>query len=104
MRMALRTYLDGWFAARERGEQRPELREGRRTRWISTVLEPALADLSSRERQRLVAALSLTMGIEPLIVMKDVCRLGDKDAAAALKWAAERLLDAAMPAAEHSRD
>ena len=38
------------------------------------------------------------MGIEPMLVMKDVCRLGDEEARSMLQWAAEALFDAALPA------
>jgi len=98
MRMALRAYVDAWFAAREQGEEAPDVREGRRTRWIATALEPALDDLPGKQRERLQAALALTMGIEPMLVMKDVCRLGDEEARSMLQWAAEALFDAALPA------
>lgn len=97
MRMALRAYLDAWFAAREQGVAAPDVREGRRARWISTALSPVLDNLSEQERRRLEAALALTMGIEPLLVMKDVCRLDDAEARVVLRWAAEALLDAALP-------
>lgn len=96
MRMALRAYLDAWFAARAQGEDTPDVREGRRARWIATALEPALHALADKQRSRLLPALALTMGIEPLVVMKDVCRLGDEEASSVLKWAAEVLLDAAL--------
>ena len=38
------------------------------------------------------------MGIEPLVVMKDVCRADDDEARATLAWAAEALLAAALKA------
>lgn len=98
MRMALRAYLDAWFAARERGEVAPDVREGRRTRWIGAALEPALSNLPLKQRERLHAALALTMGIEPMLVMKDVCRLSNDEARAVLTWAAEALFAAALPA------
>jgi AcrR family transcriptional regulator len=95
MRMALRTYLDAWFAARERGEDMPDIREGRRTRWIATALAPLLDGLPESERRRLAAALALTMGVEPLLVMKDVCGLGDEEARSVLRWVAQTLVGAA---------
>ncbi|MBE0552611.1 MAG: TetR/AcrR family transcriptional regulator [Rhodobacteraceae bacterium] len=44
---------------------------------------------------RLVQALSLTFGIEALIVLKDICGLSDRDAQDVALWAAGALLDAA---------
>ena len=46
--------------------------------------------------RRLRAALSLTLGSEALIVMKDVCRLDDAEALAVLRWSALSLLRAAQ--------
>lgn len=94
MRLALRAYLDAWFAGRERGETAPEVREGRRMRWLATALAPA--KLPARERKRLQAALALTMGIEARLVMKDVCRLDDREARAVLRWTQAAILDAAL--------
>ena len=96
MRAALRAYLDAWFSARERGDTGPDVREGRRMRWIATALAPELAALPPAQARRLEAALALTMGIEPLVVMKDVCRVDDAEARETLAWAAEALLDAAL--------
>ncbi|MBD3734250.1 MAG: TetR family transcriptional regulator [Sphingopyxis sp.] len=100
MRAALRAYLDAWFTAREKGETARDIREGRRMRWIATALAPELAALPAEQAQRLHAALALTMGIEPLVVMKDVCRADDDEARATLAWAAEALLAAALNAGE----
>ena len=96
MRTALHAYLDAWFAARGAGGPAPALREGRRTRWIDTALEPALAALGEKERKRLRSALALTLGVEAIVVMKDVCRLGDHEAQAVLRWTAGALLDAGL--------
>ena len=64
-------------------------------RWLEQVLEP-LDDLPDEQRRRLQAALSLTIGIESIVVMKDVCHLGDDDTMAVLRWAATTLLRAAL--------
>ena len=96
MRAAMRAYLDAWFTAREKGEAAPDVREGRRMRWLATALAPELAALPPAKARRLHAALALTMGIEPLVVMKDVCRADDAEARETLAWAAEALLAAAL--------
>jgi AcrR family transcriptional regulator len=95
MRMALRVYLDTWFASRRNGADAPALREGRRMRWLDRALEPARRSMQRQHWQRLRAALALTLGGEAMIVMKDVCRLGDAEARDVLRWAAEALLQSA---------
>ncbi len=42
------------------------------------------------------AALALTLGIDSIVVMKDVCRLDDDEALAVLRWAATVLLRAGL--------
>src|SRR5919197_2423684 len=91
MRTAIRVYQDTWLRSRRGGDDSPTVREGRRMRWLDEVLEPA-ADLRDERRRRLRAALALTLGIDALVVMKDVCRLDDEEALATLKWAARVLL------------
>jgi AcrR family transcriptional regulator len=95
MRTALRVYQDTWLRGRRNGDESPTVREGRRMRWLDQVLEPA-PDLSEEQRRRLLAALALTLGIEALVVMKDVCRLDDEEALATLRWAAGVLLRAGL--------
>ncbi|MBI1238840.1 MAG: TetR family transcriptional regulator [Alphaproteobacteria bacterium] len=96
MRMALKVYLDLWFAGHGKGEDAPPVREGRRMRWFERALSPARGCLTKAQWQRLNAAIALTTGVEAMVVMKDVCRLSDKDAQAVLHWAAEALLRAGL--------
>ncbi len=46
--------------------------------------------------RRLVAALSLCMGIEALVVLRDVCALESSEAQEALRWAARTLLRSSL--------
>lgn len=96
MRMALRAYLDAWFDHVGKGTRAPDVREGRRKRWIAKTLTPALEAMPGEKARRLQAGLALTMGIEPLVVMKDVCRFSNDEAQDMLRWVAETLLDAAL--------
>lgn len=96
MRTGLRIYLDAWLEKRAAGERSPSVREGRRMGWIDAVLAPADRKLSKSQRRRLHAALGLTVGIEPLMVMKDVCRLDDAEALEVLRWVAKVLLEAGL--------
>jgi AcrR family transcriptional regulator len=96
LRRALWVYLDTWLRDRRNGvEDHPAVREGRRMRWLDAVLEP-LQDLPDEQRRRLRAALALTLGIDAVVVMKDVCQLDDDEALAALRWAATALLRAGL--------
>jgi len=96
LRTALRVYQDTWLRSRRSGAvSPPAVREGRRMRWLDTVLEP-LDDLPEARRQRLQAALALTLGIDAITIMKDVCHLDDAEALETLRWAASALLHAAL--------
>lgn len=96
-RNAQRHYLELWLAAERRGEPHDEpQREGRRARWIATVLEPVRDSLPEEQRRRLEAALCLVAGGEAITVLADVCRLTGEDAVDVTTWAADALLTAAL--------
>lgn len=62
------------------------------------LLARAVADLgldAERER-RLLAALSLTFGIEAVVVLKDIWGLGEEEVEAVALWAAGALVAAAL--------
>ena len=94
-RTATRVFLDTWLRSHRNGDGAPVVREGRRMRWLETVLAP-LDDLPPERKRLLQAALALTLGGEAMIVMKDVCRLDNDEALAVLRWAATALLRAAL--------
>jgi AcrR family transcriptional regulator len=71
-------------------------RTGRRLGWLKEALAPLEDRLSQKDMERLVHALSLVMGIESLIVMRDVCGLGPKESEKVLHWAAQALFTAAL--------
>jgi AcrR family transcriptional regulator len=93
MRMALKVYLDTWFG---NTDANAPVREGRRMRWLETVLAPTKRGSSKKHWRRLQAALALTMGTDAMVVMKDVCRLDDDEAQEVLAWAARTLLQGAL--------
>jgi AcrR family transcriptional regulator len=96
-----RVSLDTWLRGRRNGEDAPVVREGRRMRWLETVLAP-LDELPTEHKRQLQAALALTLGGEAIITMKDVCRLDTDEALAVLRWAATALLRAALQEAPGS--
>ncbi len=70
----------------------PRLRGGGRVRWIEQALAPVEGRFEEADFRRLVAALSLCMGIEALVVLRDVCALEPSEAEEVLRWAARTLL------------
>jgi AcrR family transcriptional regulator len=94
-RTAARVYLDTWLRSHRNGDDAPVVREGRRMRWLETVLAP-LHDLPPERKRLLQTALALTLGGEAIITMKDVCRLDNDETLAVLRWAATALLRAAV--------
>jgi AcrR family transcriptional regulator len=101
-RAALRVYLDTWFAARKAGEAVPQVRAGRRRDWLDRVLAPLREKLPPERWQRLQHALALTLGIDSVIVMKDVCGLDNDETLEVLRWTALTVLDAVIREAASS--
>lgn len=83
-------------------ERRPEDRDEfpARTGFRHRLLRDSLSDLEKplgeELFERLIAAISLTLGIEALIVLHDVCLLPPERAAEIKRWAARMLLDGAL--------
>lgn len=71
-------------------------RGGRRISWLKETLNPLAAQMPSKDFQRLINALSLVMGIESMVVMRDICDLEPKDAENVLRWTAKTLLEGAI--------
>lgn len=74
----------------------------RRVEWIERALEPVRSRLAAENFERLVSALSVLMGWEPLILLKDVRGLGQREAEDVLAFAARAVVDAALHAPPHS--
>jgi AcrR family transcriptional regulator len=95
-RTALRVAQDIWLRSHRRGDPDvPAVREGRRMRWLEVVLAP-LGDLPTESRRRVQAALALTLGMDAIVVMKDVCGLDNDETLAVLRWASAVLLRAGL--------
>ena len=103
LRRALRVYQDTWLRGHRHGEtELPPVREGRRLRWLDEVLGP-LQGMPEAQRQRLRAALALTVGMDAIVILKDVCGLDGAEALAVLRWVATTLLHASLDAARPLR-
>lgn len=100
---AFRTLLQLSLQARANGGPDREatedrLRGGRRIGWIEEALAPLenAFDKDPVTFRRVVAALSLCLGIEALIVLQDVCGLEAEEAVEVSRWAAQALLQAGL--------
>jgi AcrR family transcriptional regulator len=93
-RTAMRLYQDQWLEAAGQGDTEPLVREGRRGRWLETTLAPLADTVPRADFQRLVRALSLLMGTEAMVTLRDVCHLDTDDAMAVTDWVARVLLEA----------
>jgi AcrR family transcriptional regulator len=72
------------------------LRKGLRLVWIQDALEPARDRLTDAEFERLVHALALTIGIEPIVVLTDLAGLGRDEALDVIRWSAHCLVRSAL--------
>ncbi len=98
-RTLLQLSLEAQAASGQKSEVTEEqLRGGRRIGWVEQALSPLLSifEKDPVTFRRLVAALSLCMGIEALVVLKDVCGLEAEEAVEVSRWAAQALLQAGL--------
>ena len=68
----------------------------RRIEWIALALAPVKKKLGPRRYERLVSALAMCVGIEALIVLRDLRGLGESEAEEVSRWAARTLLRASL--------
>jgi AcrR family transcriptional regulator len=88
-RALLRTSLED-----DPGDMLPR-RPANRRQWLNDALEPLNAALAPAALERLAGALSLCIGIEAHVTLRDVCGFSAAEARAIKTWAASALLDAA---------
>ena len=96
---ALRTMLMHSLQRGLQGGDALPTRQNRRAPLIEAALGRLRADLSPRERKRLVSALSLVIGTESRLVFTDVLRLGDDEADSIRRWMIAALVGAARRSA-----
>jgi AcrR family transcriptional regulator len=77
------------------GQQLPS-RPGSRLRYLAAAIEPLHDELGPKRLQQLVAALALCVGIESLVVTRDICNLSETEAEQVKQWAAHALLQQAI--------
>ncbi len=72
-------------------------RPGHRRRWIATALAPLADRLDADTLHRLSAALTLVLGIDPIVTLTDITHLDRDTAIDVLEWTARTLVEAVLP-------
>lgn len=72
----------------------------RRVAWIEEALEPLRATLRTEQFERLAAALSIMVGFEAMVVLRDVTALAPEREEEVMRWAATSLVKAMMAEAQ----
>jgi AcrR family transcriptional regulator len=89
-----RTIVRHTVGAKEMEDGQPR-RGYRRVAWIEDALAPARTELGDEAYERLVSALTLLVGWEALIILRDIRGLDAREAEDVCAWAAGGLLRAA---------
>jgi AcrR family transcriptional regulator len=76
-------------------EEEP-FRRGQRTEILATTIAPLKSKLKPAAYQRLLKALAVVYGIEPMVILKDICGASDKETEAVVRWMMDALVDAAL--------
>jgi AcrR family transcriptional regulator len=99
-RSLVRFTVEGPTAIDSRGlAHRPTFRR----MWIEGALSPLKKDLGPQRFNRLTGALCLLCGIEPVIVLSDICQMVPDEAREVKRWVGQQLLRAAIAEAAESR-
>jgi AcrR family transcriptional regulator len=102
-RTLMKVTQERWLESRDRAEQDPVVREGRRLEHIDAVIQPLRHKLDSEALARLRCGLALVFGIEPIAILKDVCGLDSGEALTVLEWVGNTLIDASTRHSFRSR-
>ena len=87
LRTLLRLSLDA-----STGVRRP----GHRVEWIAEALAPARKKIDAATYNKLSKALTLLLGIDPVVVMTDIAGASRGEGLDALEWTARTLVEAAL--------
>ncbi|HLK48324.1 MAG TPA: TetR/AcrR family transcriptional regulator [Bryobacteraceae bacterium] len=79
-------------------------RPGHRREWIQEALAPARHEIDPKTYDKLSKALTLLLGIDPVVVMKDIAGASREQALDALEWSARALVEAGLAAPKHRRN
>jgi AcrR family transcriptional regulator len=76
-------------------EEEP-FKRGQREEILRVTLAPLKKQLQPRAWNRLIKALAVVYGIEPMVVLKDICGASDRETEAVVRWMMDALVDAAL--------
>jgi AcrR family transcriptional regulator len=76
-------------------EEEP-FRRGQRIEILATAVSPLKKKLSKKTYDRLRRALAVVYGIEPMVILKDICGVSDRETEAVLHWMMDALVDTAL--------
>jgi AcrR family transcriptional regulator len=76
-------------------EEEP-FRRGQRTEILATTIAPLKKKLAKKTYDRLLRALAVVYGIEPMVILKDICGASDRETEAVVRWMMDALVDAAL--------
>ena len=76
-------------------EEEP-FRRGQREEILATTIAPLKKKLPQKSYQRLLRALAVVYGIEPMVILKDICGASDRETEAVVRWMMDALVDAAL--------
>ena len=100
LHVIVRNFVDNWLNS-DASDRTP--RPGRRLPLLDSALAPFRTRLGSRRLRRLRNALTLTIGTEALIAMRDVCLLSKGEARETLRWAVAALVHQAFLETQHGK-
>ena len=94
-----RSFMTVWLE----NESHEPLRPGRRLSYIEPIVDSMKDVLAPKARKRLKQALSIVMGTEALIAVRDVSGASTEESLDASAWAARALVRQALAEAEKNR-
>lgn len=95
-----RSFMTVWL---ENESHETPLRPGRRMSYIEPIVDSLKDVLSPRARKRLKQALSIVMGTEALIAVRDISHASIEESLDATAWAARALVRQALAEDEEAR-
>lgn len=81
----------------------PRARGGRRLEWIRTSIEPLRQEISTESFEKLTDCLAVCVGIDALMVLRDICGVPGEQAEELMVWMATAILDRALDEAKEER-
>jgi AcrR family transcriptional regulator len=83
-------------------EEEP-FRRGQRREILDVTLAPLRKQLGAKAYRRLLKALAVVYGIEPMVILKDICGASDRETEAVVRWMMDALVDSALRQAQNKR-